>query len=73
MTDVEATYEGFLASQRSGRRNAVHELETTAGEGATDLSQSLAQLNINKSEEEDDTKNSPESPSKEEKTQGEGS
>ncbi|CAF92468.1 unnamed protein product, partial [Tetraodon nigroviridis] len=26
MTDVEATYEDFIASQRSGRRNAIHEI-----------------------------------------------
>lgn len=74
MTDVEATYEGFLASRRSGRRNAVHEIETATGEGATDLSQSLAQLNINKSaDDEEDTESSQDSPSKEEETQGEGS
>lgn len=73
MTDVEATYEGFLASRRSGRRNAVHDIETT-GEGATDLSQGLAQLNINKSaDDEEDTESSQDSPSKEEETQGEGS
>ncbi|KAJ0023028.1 hypothetical protein NQD34_015162, partial [Periophthalmus magnuspinnatus] len=51
MTDVEASYEGFLASRRSGRRNAIHGIETASGEGAADLSQSLAQLNINKSGE----------------------
>lgn len=74
MTDVEATYEGFLASRRSGRRNAVHEIEGGTGEGATDLSQSLAQLNINKStEDEEDAESSQDSPSKEEETQGEGS
>ncbi|KAJ0059668.1 hypothetical protein NL108_009164, partial [Boleophthalmus pectinirostris] len=50
MTDVEASYEGFLASRRSGRRNAIHGIEAP-GEGATDLSRSLAQLNINKSSE----------------------
>uniref|UniRef100_A0A4W6D0Q4 cAMP-dependent protein kinase inhibitor alpha n=1 Tax=Lates calcarifer TaxID=8187 RepID=A0A4W6D0Q4_LATCA len=52
MTDVEATYEDFIASQRSGRRNAIHEIQGAPGaQGPTDLSQSLAQLNINKSGE----------------------
>lgn len=75
MTDVEGTYEGFLASRRSGRRNAVHEIEGGTGEAAADLSQTLAQLNINKSadDEEEDTESSQDSPSKEEETQGEGS
>lgn len=73
MTDVEATYEGFLASRRSGRRNAVHEIETATGEGATDLSQSLAQLNINKSGDEEGTEPSQDPPSKEEETEVEGS
>uniref|UniRef100_A0A8C9XVQ7 cAMP-dependent protein kinase inhibitor alpha n=1 Tax=Sander lucioperca TaxID=283035 RepID=A0A8C9XVQ7_SANLU len=51
MTDVEATYEDFIASQRSGRRNAIHDIPAApAAEGATELSQSLAQ--INKSDEE---------------------
>lgn len=52
MTDVEATYEDFIASRRSGRRNAIHELPASPGaQGPADLSQSLAQLNINKSGE----------------------
>lgn len=52
MTDVEATYEDFIASQRSGRRNAIHEIPATPGaQGSADLSHSLAQLNINKSGE----------------------
>lgn len=52
MTDVEVTYEDFIASRRSGRRNAVHELPGSAGApGAGDLSETLAQLNINKSGE----------------------
>uniref|UniRef100_A0A3Q2NVV7 Uncharacterized protein n=1 Tax=Fundulus heteroclitus TaxID=8078 RepID=A0A3Q2NVV7_FUNHE len=50
MTDVEATYEDFIASRRSGRRNAVHEIPGSPGaQGGADLSQTLAQLNINKS------------------------
>uniref|UniRef100_A0A3Q2W9G8 Uncharacterized protein n=2 Tax=Haplochromini TaxID=319058 RepID=A0A3Q2W9G8_HAPBU len=51
MTDVEATYEDFITSRRSGRRNAIHDIPDAPGEpGTTDLSESLAQLNINKSE-----------------------
>lgn len=75
MTDVEATYEDFIASRRSGRRNAIHEIQDAAGgEGPADLSQSLAQLNINKSGDDgEDTEKSPESPAKEEETQAEGS
>uniref|UniRef100_A0A3B4XFX5 cAMP-dependent protein kinase inhibitor alpha-like n=1 Tax=Seriola lalandi dorsalis TaxID=1841481 RepID=A0A3B4XFX5_SERLL len=70
MTDVEATYEDFITSRRSGRRNAIHEIPATPGvQGPTDLSQSLGQLNINKSE---DTQKSQDSPAKEEETQGEG-
>lgn len=49
MTDVEATYDDFIASRRSGRRNAIHEIPAAPGvQGPTDLSQSLAQLNVNK-------------------------
>lgn len=49
MTDVEASYEDFIASRRTGRRNAIHDIPAAPGEqGPADLSQSLAQLNINK-------------------------
>uniref|UniRef100_A0A3Q2Z3Q8 Uncharacterized protein n=1 Tax=Hippocampus comes TaxID=109280 RepID=A0A3Q2Z3Q8_HIPCM len=49
MTDVEATYEDFIASRRSGRRNAIHDIPpASGGPGPADLSASLAQLNINK-------------------------
>lgn len=52
MTDVEATYEDFIASRRTGRRNAIHEIPAAPGEqGTADLSQSVAQLSINKSGE----------------------
>ncbi|XP_047424309.1 cAMP-dependent protein kinase inhibitor alpha [Mugil cephalus] len=74
MTDVEATYEDFIASRRSGRRNAIHEMPAAPGEqGPTDLSQSLAQLNINKSGDEgEDAEKSQDSAAKEEATQAEG-
>uniref|UniRef100_A0A8C2XG36 cAMP-dependent protein kinase inhibitor alpha n=1 Tax=Cyclopterus lumpus TaxID=8103 RepID=A0A8C2XG36_CYCLU len=52
MTDVEVTYEDFISSRRSGRRNAIHDIPAATGaEGAADLSQSLAQLNLDKSGE----------------------
>ncbi|MEQ2221746.1 hypothetical protein ILYODFUR_018808 [Ilyodon furcidens] len=75
MTDVEATYEDFIASRRSGRRNAIHEIPGSPGvQGATDLSQTLAQINVNKSgDEEDDTEKGQDSSAKEEETQAEGS
>lgn len=75
MTDVEATYEDFIASRRSGRRNAIHEISAAPGaQGPADLSQGLAQLSINKpGDEGGDTDKSQDSPAKEEETQAEGS
>ncbi|XP_026794061.1 cAMP-dependent protein kinase inhibitor alpha [Pangasianodon hypophthalmus] len=55
MTDVEATYEDFIASGRTGRRNAVHDiLGETGGLDASGLSQTLSELNINKTDEGND-------------------
>lgn len=52
MTDVEATYEDFIASRRSGRRNAIHEIPAVAGgQGPAELSEGLAQLSVNLSGE----------------------
>lgn len=52
MTDVEATYEDFIASGRTGRRNAVHDiLGESGGLDASGLSQTLSELNINKTGE----------------------
>ncbi|XP_059182970.1 cAMP-dependent protein kinase inhibitor alpha [Centropristis striata] len=75
MTDVEATYEDFIASRRSGRRNAIHDIPAgPEGEGPTDLSQSLAQLSINKTGDEgENSEKGQNSPAKEEETQAEGS
>ncbi|KAM3593945.1 uncharacterized protein V6R79_026206 [Siganus canaliculatus] len=75
MTDVEGTYEDFIASRRTGRRNAIHEIsEASGGQGPADLSQSLAQLNINKSDDgEDDNEKSQDSNSKEKEAQAESS
>ncbi|XP_017571968.1 cAMP-dependent protein kinase inhibitor alpha [Pygocentrus nattereri] len=52
MTDVEATYEDFIASGRTGRRNAVHDiLGDSGGLDTSQLSQTLSELNINKADE----------------------
>lgn len=56
MTDVEATYEDFIASGRTGRRNAVHDiLEESGGLDAGGLSHTLSELNINKTGKTSDT------------------
>ncbi|XP_043960755.1 cAMP-dependent protein kinase inhibitor alpha [Gambusia affinis] len=75
MTDVEATYEDFIASRRSGRRNAIHEISGGPGaQGAADLSQTLAQFNINKSgDEEVDAEKGQDDSAKEEETKAEDS
>ena len=59
MTDVEAMFERFIASRRSGRRNAVLPVyvpanlvaDTTTSASAMELSHDLAQLSIDKSGE----------------------
>ncbi|XP_047664345.1 cAMP-dependent protein kinase inhibitor alpha [Tachysurus fulvidraco] len=52
MTDVEATYEDFIASGRTGRRNAVHDiLGESGGLDVSGLSQTLSELNVNKTDE----------------------
>ncbi|KAJ8401491.1 hypothetical protein AAFF_G00384100 [Aldrovandia affinis] len=59
MTDVESTYADFIASGRTGRRNALHDiLESPTDMEARDLSLSLSQLNIRKSGEGDDSEES---------------
>ncbi|XP_076018469.1 cAMP-dependent protein kinase inhibitor alpha-like [Genypterus blacodes] len=50
MSDVEATYADFIASGRTGRRNALHDIlqSPTDPEGRElPLSLSLSQLHIN--------------------------
>ncbi|XP_029385531.1 cAMP-dependent protein kinase inhibitor alpha [Echeneis naucrates] len=71
MTDVEVTYEEFIASQRSGRRNAIHEIPANPGvQGPTDLSQGLAHVNINKSGDEgENSEKSQDTPAKEDEIQ----
>ncbi|KAG7455421.1 hypothetical protein MATL_G00256660 [Megalops atlanticus] len=56
MTDVESTYADFIASGRTGRRNALHDiLESPSDMEGRDLSLSLSQLNICKTDEGEDS------------------
>ncbi|XP_034021743.1 cAMP-dependent protein kinase inhibitor alpha [Thalassophryne amazonica] len=75
MTEVEATYEDFIASGRTGRRNAIHEIPAVPGaQGPADLSQGLAQLSISKAGDEgEDCEKSLDSPVKEDESQDESS
>ncbi|XP_030625853.1 cAMP-dependent protein kinase inhibitor alpha [Chanos chanos] len=55
MTDVESSYEDFIASGRTGRRNAVHDiLGDTGGLDPSGLSQTLSELSVNKTGEGND-------------------
>ncbi|XP_067290453.1 cAMP-dependent protein kinase inhibitor alpha [Pseudorasbora parva] len=75
MTDVEVTYEDFIASARTGRRNAVHEiLGSPGGLDSSGLSQTLSELNISKAERNDGEKcqSSADSESKQEESKGDG-
>ncbi|MBN3305018.1 IPKA inhibitor, partial [Amia calva] len=49
MTDVESTYADFIASGRTGRRNALHDILGAQGDLETsDLSLKLSELDIDK-------------------------
>ncbi|XP_059380698.1 cAMP-dependent protein kinase inhibitor alpha [Carassius carassius] len=76
MTDVEVTYEDFMASGRTGRRNAVHDiLGTSGGLDASGLSQTLSEHNISKAEvgnDEEKNQSLADSDSKQEEGKGEG-
>ncbi|XP_063781095.1 cAMP-dependent protein kinase inhibitor alpha [Pseudophryne corroboree] len=51
MTDVESTYADFIASGRTGRRNALHDILVSSTSGNTsELALKLSELDINKSE-----------------------
>uniref|UniRef100_A0A8C5QXZ1 cAMP-dependent protein kinase inhibitor n=1 Tax=Leptobrachium leishanense TaxID=445787 RepID=A0A8C5QXZ1_9ANUR len=51
MTDVESTYADFIASGRTGRRNALHDiLVSSPGGTAADLALKLSELDLKKSE-----------------------
>ncbi|XP_067108612.1 cAMP-dependent protein kinase inhibitor alpha-like [Osmerus mordax] len=54
MTEVEATYADFIASGRTGRRNALHDiLQSPTNPESSELPLSLSQLNINSPEGDD--------------------
>ncbi|XP_016363923.1 cAMP-dependent protein kinase inhibitor alpha-like [Sinocyclocheilus rhinocerous] len=76
MTDVEVTYEDFIASGRTGRRNAVHDiLGSSGGLDASGLSQTLSELNISKAEagnDEEKSQSFADSEPKQEEGKGEG-
>lgn len=51
MTDVETTYADFIASGRTGRRNAIHDILVSSASGnSNELALKLAGLSINKTE-----------------------
>ncbi|KAI6075002.1 cAMP-dependent protein kinase inhibitor alpha [Aix galericulata] len=51
MTDVESTYADFIASGRTGRRNALHDiLVSSPGGNSSELALKLSELDINKAE-----------------------
>ncbi|KAL4657262.1 cAMP-dependent protein kinase inhibitor alpha-like [Arapaima gigas] len=56
MTEVEPTYADFITSGRTGRRNALHDILGSPDDpDSGNLSLSLAELNINKANEGEDT------------------
>ncbi|XP_023678228.1 cAMP-dependent protein kinase inhibitor alpha [Paramormyrops kingsleyae] len=56
MTDVESTYEDFIASGRSGRRNALHDIRGDPGDpDHGGVSETLSKIDINKTGEGDDS------------------
>ncbi|KAL4635142.1 cAMP-dependent protein kinase inhibitor alpha [Arapaima gigas] len=62
MTDVESTYEDFIASGRSGRRNALHDIRSGSGDlDPGDVSQALSKLEINREGEGADVEKSKDS------------
>uniref|UniRef100_A0A673ZZM1 Uncharacterized protein n=1 Tax=Salmo trutta TaxID=8032 RepID=A0A673ZZM1_SALTR len=66
MTDVEATYEDFIASRRTGRRNAVHDIpQSPEAQGPSNLSQDLAQEDAEKSKTPSESSSQPEEGGKE--------
>ncbi|KAG5268730.1 hypothetical protein AALO_G00215810 [Alosa alosa] len=73
MTDVESSsYEDFIASGRTGRRNAIHAGNLESSE----LSESLSKLNISKTGGDDEGEQSQDSsgspPKKPEETKEQG-
>ncbi|KAM8967825.1 cAMP-dependent protein kinase inhibitor alpha [Pelodytes ibericus] len=55
MTDVESTYADFIASGRTGRRNALHDILGASESGnSSELALKLSELDMNKSEGDED-------------------
>ncbi|XP_037699569.1 cAMP-dependent protein kinase inhibitor beta [Choloepus didactylus] len=71
MTDVEAVDTNFASSARAGRRNAVPDIQSSAGtSGTSDLPPKLQDLSMKegvKEKEEETTQDQSESSKKEEK------
>ncbi|KAK1172786.1 cAMP-dependent protein kinase inhibitor alpha [Acipenser oxyrinchus oxyrinchus] len=69
MTDVESTYADFIASGRTGRRNAMHDILGAPSDLDRDLSQKLSELDI---DEGNDSEKSQTSSTEQPTTQQEG-
>ncbi|XP_073406717.1 cAMP-dependent protein kinase inhibitor alpha isoform X2 [Dendrobates tinctorius] len=66
MTDVESTYADFIASGRTGRRNAMHDILVSSASGNTsDLALKLSELDIKKSDDENEQTTPSEKPTDE--------
>lgn len=60
MTDVESTYADFIASGRTGRRNALHDILVSSSSGNTsELALKLSELDINKTEGDENEQTTP--------------
>ncbi|XP_075069787.1 cAMP-dependent protein kinase inhibitor alpha [Mixophyes fleayi] len=60
MTDVESTYADFIASGRTGRRNALHDILVSSTSGNTsELALKLSELDISKSEGDENEQANP--------------
>ncbi|XP_042188332.1 cAMP-dependent protein kinase inhibitor alpha [Callorhinchus milii] len=75
MTDVETSYADFIASGRTGRRNALHDiLGTPSNVNTSDLTLKLAELNIDKKvgegDAEKDTQTSTKQPPESQEAKG---
>ncbi|OCT74829.1 cAMP-dependent protein kinase inhibitor alpha [Xenopus laevis] len=70
MTDVESTYADFIASGRTGRRNALHDILVSSTSGNTsELALKLSELDISTSEGDKNEQENPSHKTPEEKCQ----
>ncbi|KAM4705540.1 cAMP-dependent protein kinase inhibitor alpha isoform 1-T2 [Rhinophrynus dorsalis] len=70
MTDVESTYADFIASGRTGRRNALHDILVSSPSGNTsELALKLSELDINKTEGDENEQATPTEKTTEEQSQ----